>query len=202
MSFKGYNGALRKIGRKIVLPVEKIKSILNIELFDKENTLSICVDFGSGTLFWAEWLQSKGVDTYAVDIIYNESKINNGIKCIDSMEKIDMPRAYLNGIFFASDVFHHLDNSFEAELLQKITGSPYLFKYIVIKDINCNRHFGNIMNRMHDKIINGENIRDVDPGKLIAFFEENGYECKFYEMRKLWYPHFLIIAKRKNYDNN
>lgn len=105
MSFKSYNGILRKVGRKIVLPVEEIKSILNKELFDKEQ-LDICVDFGAGTLFWSEWLQSKGINTYAVDTIYNEEKTVNGITCIDSMEKLDMLKMYSGGGYFLQAMFY------------------------------------------------------------------------------------------------
>lgn len=79
MSFKSYNGVLRKIGRWAVLPVNKIKVILEMELFEKEKKIGICVDFGAGTLFWTKWLKHKVLKVYAVDVIYDkEENIKGG----------------------------------------------------------------------------------------------------------------------------
>lgn len=68
--------------------------------------------------------------------------------------------------------------------------------YVIIKDIDCNHKFGNFMNRMHDRIINHERIMDVDPMKLIELLEKRGFEVKKIYLPKLWYPHFLLIAKK------
>ena len=40
---------------------------------------------------------------------------------------------------------------------------------IIIKDIDANHKFGNFMNRVHDKIINGETIYDIYPEKIIHY---------------------------------
>lgn len=191
MSFQSYNGALRRIGRYAVLPVNKIRTILEKEIFGQEKKIDICVDFGAGTLFWSEWLKHKVSKVYAVDVIYTKEKNENGIRCIDNIDKLPLPNG--GKMFFAVDVFHHLDQAFEKELLLKVNRE---FDYVVIKDINCHKKFGNFMNRIHDKIINGEDIRNVDPDVLINYLFEKGYRCRIFEMRKLWYPHFLIVAKR------
>ena len=50
---------------------------------------------------------------------------------------------------------------------------------------------------MHDRIINGERIHNVDPEVLLDELRDNGYQCKYYDIHKLWYPHFIILAVRK-----
>lgn len=88
MSFKSYNGMLRKFGRQVVLPVNKIKNILKEEIFNSENTVDICVDFGAGTLFWAEWLKRFVTKMYAVDIIYDNEEEKDGIICVNNINRI------------------------------------------------------------------------------------------------------------------
>ena len=48
---------LRKIGRRLVLPSDEIKGILEGKL--DFASLKNVVDFGAGTLFWSEWFASK-----------------------------------------------------------------------------------------------------------------------------------------------
>lgn len=197
MSFKGYNGILRKLGRNIVLPYKAIIHIMEKSVFgvnkDKE-PIELCVDFGAGTLFWTSWLKNKAKSTYAVDVIYDEEEVVNSVICVNSIDKVNFD---VKGekLFWACDVFHHIDEDYiNKRLLPKVMST---FDYICIKDIDCNQKFGNHMNRLHDRVINGEIIRDIDPNTLAVLFKENGYETECYKMRRLWYPHFLLIAKRK-----
>lgn len=50
------------------------------------------------------------------------------------------------------------------------------------------------MNRMHDKIINGEKIHTIFPEKIKEMLETNGFKTYYYYLPKLWYPHFMIIG--------
>jgi hypothetical protein len=61
-----------------------------------------------------------------------------------------------------------------------------------------NHKFGNFMNKMHDKIINKEDINSIDPNKIKEILENNRYETYYYYLPKIWYPHFLIIGTNKN----
>ena len=48
---------LRKLGRKIVLPIDEIKSILESKInFSKVENV---IDFGAGTLLWSEYFANK-----------------------------------------------------------------------------------------------------------------------------------------------
>ncbi len=95
-------------------------------------------------------------------------------------------------MFFACDVLHHLTDGF----WHKIKDSIFNYDIVIIKDINCHYKFKNFMNKFHDRIINGEKIRDIDPDDLEKDFIHMGYEIKYYDMHKLWYPHFMIVARK------
>jgi hypothetical protein len=91
------------------------------------------------------------------------------------------------------DVLHHIPPSVGEEVMRKIVRMTDL---IIIKDIDARHTFGNFMNRLQDKLVNGETVYTVDPRQTGNFLEANGYTVSEYYIPKFWYPHFLLIAKR------
>jgi len=89
-------------------------------------------------------------------------------------------------------VFHHCGDGIVSRILDSILNVPY----IVIKDIDANRRFGNAMNKMHDVIFNHQLVYNVYPQKIAGFLTSRGYKVSVLSIPKLWYPHFLLIAKR------
>ena len=192
MSFQNYNGILRRIGRKIVLPEKEIKSIVKENVLSKVGQLSV-FDFGAGTLGWSKWFKEYTDSVYAIDIIY-ASGIIDGINVLHGIDDVkDWMFNEDRGVLWLCDVLHHIDFEFSIKVLDRF--SP-VCKYIVIKDIDCRHGFGNFMNRMHDRIINGEKIRDIDPAIYEKELNNRGFKTTYYYFRKLWYPHFLIVAKK------
>ena len=96
-------------------------------------------------------------------------------------------------MFFASDVLHHLNLKAWQNILYNLTSKT---RYVVIKDIDATNRFGNFANAMHDLLINGERVRSIYPYDLARDLEELGYHTQYFYIPKLWYPHFLLIAKR------
>ena len=94
---------------------------------------------------------------------------------------------------FVSDVLHHLDSATQDKFLQNAIGT----KIIAIKDIDVNHKLFNFANKMHDRIINGEKVRDIYPQEISKFLESNGYVMDFFELPKLWYSHFLLLGIKK-----
>ena len=86
---------------------------------------------------------------------------------------------------------HHISEEDSLSLLSKLDS-----KYIAIKDINANYKFGNFANRAHDLIINHERVRNIYPLSLEKILRNRGYEVEIFDVRKLWYPHFLLIGVR------
>lgn len=195
MSFKSNMGGMRALGRKVVLPADRIKKVMMEKLFDKYPIDGV-IDFGAGTLYWSDWfhelMEKKDGKVYPVDIIFKEKRPDTKLKCYAYMD--DLPDQIGAGVFFICDVIHHLSKE-EWNLLRQKAVSKC--DYIVIKDINCNYKFKNWMNKMHDRVINGEKIRDVDPDELKEDLRRQGYRCIYQNLHKLWYSHFLIIAVKK-----
>ncbi len=186
--------ALRRIGRKLVLPTETIKELVIRAIPELSGSV---VDVGAGTLYWSEWIVSQyagrclAVDTYYKtgqssgheDIILYDDYMS----CIEANPKQDM--------LWMCDVIHHLEDSMCRKVHDSIEKAEY--KYVVIKDIDCRKKMGNMMNKLHDFLINHEVIHDVDPRQIKVLLETKGYDVRHYDIPKLWYPHFLIIAERK-----
>jgi hypothetical protein len=192
MAFTKKLGLIRYYGRKVVLPSDKIKKILTEEVF-RDNIAEGCmIDFGAGTLYWSKWFYRYIKKVIAVDIYYKNSINEGGIiyqnNLRDALDIVDESPC----IIWMSDVLHHLNRETYKEIFSELTRMDY----VIIKDIDCNHKFGNFMNRMHDRIINHERIMDVDPMKLIELLEKRGFEVKKFYLPKLWYPHFLLIAKK------
>lgn len=193
MSFKNNLGGIRAWGREVVLPVEQIKALLKTELFDKYRIEHV-IDFGAGTLYWSNWLQEvvRNGNIYPVDIIFKDMVPDTPLRCFSTIDDIEYGAGRY--LFFTCDVLHHLS----ADEWEKLKVTVYRrCDFVVIKDMNCHFKFKNRMNKMHDRIINGEKIRDVDPDRLMAELQEQGYQCSYRDIHKLWYPHFIIIAVRK-----
>lgn len=196
MSFQSNLGGIRAWGRKWVLPVDLIKMIIKEEVFDKYYIDKI-INFGAGTLYWSKWFQTLvGTENiYPVDIIFKE-KTDPIFCCFSEIQNVPYKEEGKGPImFFACDVLHHLSDQKWKEIEQTICQDC---DFIVIKDINCRFKFKNWMNRMHDRIINGERIRDIDPETLIMNLHTAGYQCMYRDIHKLWYPHFILIAVREN----
>jgi len=181
---------IRKFFRGIVLPVEKIrKIILNTLAEIKVNSV---LDFGSGTFFWSDWfLSTFNCQIYAVDKYYKEKIISKDeVRCYWQLDDCFIDCQNFS-IVFACDVLHHLDpveyETFWKEIINKSN-------VVIIKDIDKNHPFGNFMNKMHDKIINRENIQDIDPHKIERVLVQNGYKTQYHYIPKLWYSHFIIIG--------
>jgi len=150
------------------------------------------LDFGSGTFFWTEWFLNKfKCKMYAVDKYYTGKTIlDNGIRCYSELDECLIDCQTFSTVFVC-DVLHHLSLEEYEIFFKKIMNKT---KIIIIKDIDKNHIFGNFMNKMHDKIINKENINNIDPIKIEKTLALNGYKTQYNYIPKLWYPHFILIG--------
>ena len=192
MAFDG--SLIRKIGRNIVLPTDKIKTICRKALAGRD--IRTVLDFGAGTLFWTDWfIQEFGSDVYAVDTCYDNftMSINEKITCYSDLYICLEKNAHFS-LVWACDVLHHLSYSDSDVFFEKICDKTNI---LIIKDIDANHSFGEFMNKIHDKVINGETTYRIFPEKLTDYFESQGFETSYYYVPKIWYPHFVLIAIRK-----
>jgi hypothetical protein len=189
--FGGDLDPLRQFSRGILLPIQKTRQLILNALTNIE--VNSVLDFGSGTLFWSDWfLNEFNCQIYAVDNYYKGKILStqNGIKYYWRLDECFIDCQSFS-VVFVCDVFHHLDpieyETFWKEIINRS-------KVVIIKDMDKNHQFENFMNKMHDKIISGENIQDIDPQKIERVLVQNGYKTQYYYIPKLWYPHFIIVG--------
>jgi cyclopropane fatty-acyl-phospholipid synthase-like methyltransferase len=185
---------LRKFFRNIVLPVDKIKDICRGVFISNE--ITSILDFGSGTFFWTDWfVQEFGCQIYAVDAYYKNLSIEKqNVKCYSNFD-LCLDDCQNFSVAFACDVLHHLTETEYEQFIKKIMGRT---KIIIIKDVDANHVLGNFMNKMHDKVINKEKVRNIYPDKIKNTLELFGYKTHYYYIPKLWYSHFLLIGVIRN----
>jgi hypothetical protein len=172
-NFTDFLSSFRKFCRQIVLPVKKIKTICMKHL--SENDICSVLDFGAGTLFWTDWfLDEFKCTVYAVDPYYEKCE---NIKKENVVYYYDVNKYFEDhskiSLIWACDVLHHLSNYDYENFFKK---SIKRTNIMIIKDIDMYHKFGNFMNRMHDKIINKENINNIDPKYIKNILEGNGFE--------------------------
>jgi hypothetical protein len=195
VAFNNQLALIRKIGRNAVLPVDGIKTICRETLADKN--IKTVLDFGAGTLFWSYWFTKEfKITAYAVDVYYANAVMpenwGGGITCYSNLSTCLSENSEISFVW-ACDVLHHLSPLESDTFLKEICNKTNI---IIIKDIDCRYRFGNFMNKMHDKIINGETIYDVCPNKLNISLKSYGFKTSYYYMPKIWYPHFILTAIR------
>lgn len=147
--------------------------------------------WGGGQMNKINQRNEKPYKIFAIDSIYSDilPKSNDSHICfgVDIFKVLSLEI----DLVFMSDVLHHLDNANNA--LKRICENP--IKYIVIKDIDANYSFGDFMNKTHDLLINRQKVCSIFPQNLLSILGQNGFECQYFYLPKLFYPHFLIIAK-------
>jgi len=221
MGFDNLLGGIRKKGRRVILPVSDIRSAL-LEAFSANN-LKI-MDLGAGTLFWTEFIANNAAgnyELYAVDPVYGESSFDitalnaYGLNfCKDSQKANSIYSAdkasgkiFLYGsaedafrdcevfdIAFICDTIHHLNVDVWERIFDILMDSTGVF---IIKDINANKQLGNWLNKVHDKVINKEDIVDVYPDEIRKKLLQKGFSVSpVQHIPKLWYPHFLLTANK------
>ncbi|GHV27458.1 hypothetical protein FACS1894167_02500 [Synergistales bacterium] len=188
--------ALRDWCRGVILPVSELIDIIRTAT-EQNRTEQNILDFGAGTLFWTKKLTFLYPEStiYAVDTFYaeNEAKLPktpNVIYLADiaaTLTETDFALAW------CCDVLHHISAENERGILTQMAAKS---ETIIVKDIDCTHRFGNFMNRMHDRYINGERIRDIDPKRVAALLESVGFAVEYRYLPKIWYPHFVLIARR------
>jgi len=137
VSFESNLGGARTWGRRLVLPVERIKRLLKAELFDKCRVSKV-VDFGAGTLYWSNWFQEivGAENVYPVDIIFKDIAPNKSLQFFSSIDDVPATNLGTEALFFTCDVLHHLPVE-EWKFIERTVFRT--FDFVVIKDINC--HF-------------------------------------------------------------
>ena len=191
MAFNNSLSALRRIGRSMVLPVDRIKDICKKVLTGRN--IEYVLDFGSGTLFWADWfIKEFKSNVYAIDTYYDCIMMpgKDNIVYYSDLSICLNENKYFS-LVWVCDVLHHLSPLDVDSFLGRICNKTDI---MIIKDIDADHKFGNYINKMHDKIINSETVYSIYPKDLIHRLKLYGFKTSYYYIPKICYPHFILIG--------
>jgi cyclopropane fatty-acyl-phospholipid synthase-like methyltransferase len=95
------------------------------------------------------------------------------------------------------DVLHHIPKDVQEAYLQKLAGYMKRGSILVLKDIDAS---GPLVwfNRLHDAIFAGNGFQEIPAPKAATMLEAAGLDIESrWNVRRLWYPHYFLIARKK-----
>jgi len=95
------------------------------------------------------------------------------------------------------DVLHHIPKDVQQTYLRQLAGFMKPGSILVLKDIDAS---GPLVwfNRLHDAIFAGNGFQEIPASKAEAMLEGAGLAIESrWTVRKLWYPHYFLIARKK-----
>ena len=95
------------------------------------------------------------------------------------------------------DVLHHIPKDAQEAYLRKLAGHMKPGSILVLKDIDAS---GPLVwfNRLHDAIFAGNGFQEIAASKAEAMLEGAGLAIeRRWTVRRLWYPHYFLIAGKK-----
>lgn len=94
------------------------------------------------------------------------------------------------------DVLHHISRAEQSGFLHRLGQVMRPGALLILKDINASR-VSVVCNRLHDALFAGHGFQEISMAQASDFVESAGLKIVcFYEIQRLWYPHYFIVAKK------
>lgn len=182
--------------RLFILPIKKID-----ETVPKSGKIT---DYGCGFGVVSCYLalsskkrKIKGIEFNAERIKKAEiigKKITNAKFMVGDASKTGISKS---DIHLLIDVIHHIPYEGQIELLNNITESLRKNDLIIIKEIDKKPLIKYLWNYLHDKIMTlNDKLYFRDQNWLESYFKERNLKTKIIRCENLFYPHFIIIARK------
>jgi cyclopropane fatty-acyl-phospholipid synthase-like methyltransferase len=95
------------------------------------------------------------------------------------------------------DVFHHLPRDRQDDFLGRVAAALPPGARFIIADIDAARPLGRALNQIHDMVLSREWVHPRAAATTAAMLRDHGLEVEAPDhIRSLWYPHYLIVARR------
>lgn len=94
------------------------------------------------------------------------------------------------------DVLHHIPKGLQSSYLGQMAGHMKSGALLVLKDIDA---FSPLVwfNRLHDAVFAGNGFQEIGQSAAQELVEASGLRLESTrEIRKLWYPHYLVLARK------
>jgi 2-polyprenyl-3-methyl-5-hydroxy-6-metoxy-1,4-benzoquinol methylase len=100
-------------------------------------------------------------------------------------------------IILLIDLFHHVAFENQLSFLRQCTDKTPKGGYIVFKDIDRKPWWKFRVNYIQDFLFTGEKTYCRDKDEYMEFFQENGFEAEYFDLKKGYpYSHYLIRARK------
>ena len=183
--------------RRYIFPEKELLSSLASVIGKK--TLSI-LDVGCGSgWFLARVLEIAPPGSYGVGIEV-DSRYFSSVALGDGKKMVIQGENSLNNEHFDlvmfNDVLHHIDDKsfFLLRFLDRVSDSGT----VLIKDMGTDHAICKYWNRLHDRILSGDKIRETSIKEIRAILPEK-FKCVFCDQRRiLLYDHFWCIYKNSD----
>ncbi len=95
------------------------------------------------------------------------------------------------------DVLHHVPAHRQRTFLRNIAEAMPSGAVLIVTDIDGSRRVGSGLNQLHDLMLNREWVHPWRASDVVRVLTKCGLEvAKPTRYRSLWYPHYLLIARR------
>jgi cyclopropane fatty-acyl-phospholipid synthase-like methyltransferase len=94
------------------------------------------------------------------------------------------------------DVLHHIPKDLQPSYLQQVAKHMKSGALLVLKDIDASNPLV-WFNRLHDAVFAGNGFQEIGHASAQQLVTESGLDMESTKkIRKLWYPHYLILARK------
>jgi cyclopropane fatty-acyl-phospholipid synthase-like methyltransferase len=184
--------------RLILVPVEALREVLS-EV--KGEVLSIGAGIGAIEYFLADRLPELSFmcsdnQTRRIDVAQRAVQLSRV-----RFTAADATAISGNSIYSAAlavDVLHHIDRDKHATAVEGLVEAVQPDGLIIIKDIALTPPWKHMWNRIHDRLVSGDDPACREPEEVAAMLEEAG--CLVEQCCRLHpyspYPHYLVVARK------
>jgi 2-polyprenyl-3-methyl-5-hydroxy-6-metoxy-1,4-benzoquinol methylase len=183
--------------RKVVCPIDEVCKCVptGVSVFD--------LGCGTGAML-LEVIKTRNVSVVGGSEIFPSllevasSSVARELGVAGNFIEATMPPACLSEFDCVTliDVLHHIPKQEQAAYLTEMAANMKSGARLVLKDIDASSPLV-WFNRLHDAVFAGNGFQEVGIGEAERMVADSGLVLEnTRRMRKLWYPHYFIIARK------
>ncbi len=112
---------------------------------------------------------------------------------LESYDGLNLPDTFNDvSLVYLIDVLHHIDYPKQQTFLNQLFLKMRKGSRLILKDIDASSYLV-FANKLHDKILAGENSKEVSLATALGLLKSAGFDIKQTKTKRLlWYPHYTV----------
>ena len=112
---------------------------------------------------------------------------------LNSYDGLNLPDTFNDvSLVYLIDVLHHIDYPKQQTFLNQLFLKMRKGSRLILKDIDASSYLV-FANKLHDKILAGENSKEVSLATALELLKSAGFDIKQTKTKRLlWYPHYTV----------